>query len=217
MGLEKIKEQINRAEIESGRYTGSVNLIAVSKVQPLDKVENILTMGHRVFGENRVQEAYQKWPLWKEKFSNVALHLLGPLQTNKVKEALGLFDVIHSLDREKLARIFSEEIQKKGFSPEFFIQVNTGEEQQKAGVFPTAVDDFTKLCMEKYDLPVVGLMCIPPIDEEPALHFALLKKIADRNGLKRLSMGMSSDFESAVALGATDVRIGSALFGEREL
>ena len=216
MGLKKIKEQINRAEIESGRHTGSVNLIAVSKVQPLDKVENILTMGHRVFGENRVQEAYQKWPLWKEKFSNIALHLLGPLQTNKVKEALGLFDVIHSLDREKLARIFSEEIQKKGFSPEFFIQVNTGEEEQKAGVSPAVVDDFIKLCKERYDLPVVGLMCIPPIDEEPALHFALLKKIADTNGLKRLSMGMSSDFESAIAIGATDVRVGSALFGERE-
>ena len=215
MGLEDIKEQINRAEIESGRDIGSVNLIAVSKVQPLQKVESTLTLGHRVFGENRVQEAYQKWPLWKEKFPNVSLHLLGPLQTNKVKEALGLFDVIHSLDREKLARFFSEEIQKSGYSPEFFIQVNTGEEEQKAGISPATVDDFIKLCKEKYSLPVVGLMCIPPIDEEPSLHFALLKKIADRNDLKRLSMGMSSDFRSAIALGATDVRIGSAIFGER--
>ena len=215
MGLEEIKNQVKRAEVDSGRQIGSVNLIAVSKVQPLQKVENTLIKGHRVFGENRVQEAYQKWPLWKEKFSNVSLHLLGPLQTNKVKDALNLFDVIHSLDREKLARILSEEIQKKGHSPEFFIQVNTGEEDQKAGISPLVVDDFVTSCREKYLLPIIGLMCIPPVDDEPSLHFALLKKIADRNGLKRLSMGMSSDFQSAIALGATDVRIGSAIFGER--
>ena len=215
MGLEEIKNQVKRAEVDSGRQIGSVNLIAVSKVQPLQKVENTLINGHRIFGENRVQEAYQKWPLWKEKFSNVSLHLLGPLQTNKVKDALNLFNVIHSLDREKLARIFSEEIQKKGHSPEFFIQVNTGEEDQKAGISPLVVDDFVTSCREKYLLPIIGLMCIPPVDDEPSLHFALLKKIADRNGLKRLSMGMSSDFQSAIALGATDVRIGSAIFGER--
>ena len=215
MSLEEITKQIRRAETEGGRQPGSVSLIAVSKVQPLEKVEKTLIKGHRVFGENRVQEAYQKWPQWKEKFSNISLHLLGPLQTNKVKEAVGLFDVVHSLDREKLARVFSESIQKIGNSPEFFIQVNTGDEEQKAGIHPLLVDEFIKTCKEKYDLPVIGLMCIPPIDEEPSLHFALLKKIADRNGLERLSMGMSSDFKSAIALGATDVRIGSAIFGER--
>jgi pyridoxal phosphate enzyme (YggS family) len=215
LSLEEITKQIQRAETEGGRQPGSVNLIAVSKVQPLEKVEKTLIKGHRVFGENRVQEAYQKWPHWKEKFSNISLHLLGPLQTNKVKEALGLFDVIHSLDREKLARVFSEAIQKTGSSPEFFIQVNTGDEEQKSGIHPVLVDEFIESCKKKYDLPVIGLMCIPPIDEEPSLHFALLKKIADRNGLKRLSMGMSSDFKSAIALGATDVRIGSAIFGER--
>jgi PLP dependent protein len=215
MSLKQIKDQIKRAETDSGRTIGSVNLIAVSKVQPLQKVENALIEGHRVFGENRVQEAYKKWPLWKEKFPNVSLHLLGPLQTNKVKDALGLFDVIHSLDREKLARIFADTIQKMGYSPEFFIQVNTGEEEQKAGISSLMVDSFVEICREKYDLPIVGLMCIPPIDEEPSLHFALLNKIAERNGLKRLSMGMSSDFESAIALGATDIRIGSAIFGER--
>ena len=216
MGLAEIKNQIKRAETESGRQLGSVNLIAVSKVQPLEKVEKVLIEGHRVFGENRVQEAYQKWPIWKQKFSNISLHLLGPLQTNKVKEALGLFDVVHSLDRDKLARNFSESIQRVGFSPDFFVQVNTGEEEQKAGISPAEVDLFIKLCREKYQLPVIGVMCIPPIDEEPSLHFALLKKIAARNGLKRLSMGMSSDFQSAIALGATDIRVGSAIFGQRE-
>ena len=216
MGLAEIKNQIKRAETESGRQLGSVNLIAVSKVQPLEKVEKVLIEGHRVFGENRVQEAYQKWPIWKQKFSNISLHLLGPLQTNKVKEALGLFDVVHSLDRDKLARNFSESIQRVGFSPDFFVQVNTGEEEQKAGISPAEADLFIKLCREKYQLPVIGVMCIPPIDEEPSLHFALLKKIAARNGLKRLSMGMSSDFQSAIALGATDIRVGSAIFGQRE-
>ena len=145
----------------------------------------------------------------------VVLHLLGPLQTNKVKEVLALFDVVHSLDREKLARVFSENIQKQGVSPEFFIQVNTGEEDQKAGISPIMADEFINQCKKIYDLPIVGLMCIPPIDEEPALHFALLKKIAERNGLERLSMGMSSDFLSAITFGSTDVRIGSAIFGQR--
>ena len=215
MGLEEIKSRIKKAEINGRREIGSVNLIAVSKVQPLEKVEKILLAGQLVFGENRVQEASQKWPVWKQKFSTISLHLLGPLQTNKVKEALGLFDVVHSLDREKLARVFSESIQKKGSSPEFFIQVNTGEEEQKAGIYPSMVDEFVVSCRDTYNLPIVGLMCIPPIDEEPSLHFALLKKIAERNGLTRLSMGMSSDFESAIALGSTDVRIGSAIFGER--
>ena len=215
MSLEEIKVQISNAEILNNRPKGSVNLIAVSKVQPLERIEKVLNEGHRVFGENRVQEAYQKWPAWKEQFSNVSLHLLGPLQTNKVKEALGLFDVVHSLDRDKLARIFSDNIQKLGWSPEFFIQVNTGEEEQKAGISPVEVDKFIKECQKVYSLPIIGLMCIPPIDEEPSLHFALLKKIAQRHGLNRLSMGMSSDFLSAITFGSTDVRIGSAIFGQR--
>ena len=215
MSLENIKDQIRNAELINNRLKGSVNLIAVSKVQPAERIERVLSQGHRIFGENRVQEAYQKWPVWKKKFPEDSLHLLGPLQTNKVKEVLGLFDVVHSLDREKLARIFSENIQKLGYSPDFFIQVNTGEEEQKAGIFPSMVDKFVEQCRTVYDLPIVGLMCIPPIHEEPSLHFALLKKIAERNDLKRLSMGMSSDFVSAIALGSTDVRIGSALFGKR--
>ncbi|MDG2473744.1 MAG: YggS family pyridoxal phosphate-dependent enzyme [Paracoccaceae bacterium] len=215
MSLENIKDQIRNAELTNNRQKGSVNLIAVSKVQPLERVERVLSQGHRIFGENRVQEAYQKWPAWKEKFPTVSLHLLGPLQTNKVKEVLGLFDVVHSLDRDKLARIFSENIQKLGSSPDFFIQVNTGEEEQKAGIFPAMVDKFVEQCKNTYDLPIVGLMCIPPIDEEPSLHFALLKKIAERNGLNRLSMGMSADFVSAITFGSTDVRIGSAIFGRR--
>ena len=215
MSLENIKDQIRNAELTNNRQNGSVNLIAVSKVQPVERVERVLSQGHRIFGENRVQEAYQKWPAWKEKFPTVSLHLLGPLQTNKVKEVLGLFDVVHSLDRDKLARIFSENIQKLGSSPDFFIQVNTGEEEQKAGIFPTMVDKFVEQCKNTYDLPIVGLMCIPPIDEEPSLHFALLKKIAERNGLNRLSMGMSADFVSAITFGSTDVRIGSAIFGRR--
>ena len=215
MSLDEINHQIKRAELSNNRPIGSVNLIAVSKVQPFERVESVLRKGHRSFGENRVQEAYKKWPAWKEKFSKVVLHFLGPLQTNKVKEVLGLFDVVHSLDREKLARVFSENIQKQGFSPDFFIQVNTGEEDQKAGISPLMVDEFIKQCKKIYDLPVVGLMCIPPVDEEPALHFALLKKIAERNGLKRLSMGMSSDYLTAITFGSTDVRIGSAIFGQR--
>ncbi len=215
MSFDNIKDQIRNAELMNNRPVGSVNLIAVSKVQPIERVENVLIKGHRSFGENRVQEAYKKWPAWKEKFSKVVLHLLGPLQTNKVKEVLGLFDVVHSLDREKLAKVFSENIQKQGYSPEFFIQVNTGEEDQKAGISPIMADEFIKQCKKTYDLPVVGLMCIPPVDEEPALHFALLKKIAKRNGLNRLSMGMSSDFLTAINFGSTDVRIGSAIFGQR--
>ena len=215
MSIKNIRNQIRLAELDSSRVEGSVNLIAVSKLQPLARIEKVLLAGHRVFGENRVQEAYQKWPSLKETYPNVSLHLLGPLQTNKVKESLKLFDVVHSLDREKLARVFSENIQQLGQSPDFFIQVNTGEEEQKSGIPPNMVDKFVSDCRETYKLPIVGLMCIPPINEEPALHFALLKKIAERNGLKRLSMGMSSDFVSAITFGSTDVRIGSALFGKR--
>ena len=215
MSIENIREQIRTAELENNRVQGSVNLIAVSKLQPIERIENVLLGGQRVFGENRVQEAYQKWPVWKEIYPNVSLHLLGPLQTNKVKEVLRLFDVVHSLDREKLAKVFAENIQKLGYSPDFFIQVNTGEEEQKSGIYPKMVDEFVSVCRDTYKLPIVGLMCIPPINEEPSLHFALLKKLAERNGLKRLSMGMSSDFVSAITFGSTDVRVGSALFGKR--
>ncbi len=215
MSLEEVKKEIRNSELGSNRPEGSVNLIAVSKMQPIERVEDVLNQGHRVFGENRVQEAYKKWSIWKEQFPSVLLHLLGPLQTNKVKDVLGLFDVIHSLDREKLARTFSQNIQEIGKSPEFFIQVNTGGEEQKSGISPVMVDKFIADWRNIYDLPIVGLMCIPPVKEEPALHFALLKKIAERNGLTRLSMGMSSDFATAIKFGATDVRIGSALFGAR--
>ena len=216
MSLEKIKEEIRQSELLYNRTRDSVKLIAVSKVQPKERIRKVLMSGHRVFGENRVQEATERWSFWEKEFNDISLHLLGPLQTNKVKDALEIFQTIHSLDREKLARVLSENIQKKGISPEIFIQVNTGQEPQKAGIFPNMTDQFVEICRKSYNLPIVGLMCIPPIDEEPSLHFSLLKKIAQRNGLSRLSMGMSSDFKTAIALGATDVRIGSAIFGERQ-
>ena len=214
MSLVEIKSRIARAEAEAGRAPGSVRLIAVSKVQPLDRVEDVLEQGHRLFGENRVQEAAGKWPDFKARFDGVELHLIGPLQTNKARQAFDLFDAIHSIDRPKLARTVARLAQETGHCPDLFIQVNTGEEAQKAGVLPDAADAFVADC-RALDLPVLGLMCIPPVDEEPSLHFALLTKIAARNGLAGLSMGMSSDFESAIALGATHVRVGSAIFGER--
>ena len=214
MPLADIQTRIETACSKSGREANSVQLIAVSKVQPNARVEAVLTEGHRVFGENRVQEAQGKWPEFKAKFSGVQLHLIGPLQSNKVKPALALFDAIHTLDREKLARRIATEVQARGSCPALFIQVNTGEEPQKAGVLPADIDAFVQAC-QGYDLPISGLMCIPPVNEEPSLHFALLAKMAKRNGLSGLSMGMSSDFESAIALGATHVRVGSAIFGER--
>ncbi len=214
MSLQEITARIRAAENRAGRPPGSVRLIAVSKMQPDERVEAVLQEGHRLFGENRVQEAARKWPAWKESHDGVELHLLGPLQTNKARQAFGLFDAIHSLDRPKLARTLARLAQEQGRCPQLFIQVNTGEEPQKAGVLPADTDGFIALCRE-LDLPVVGLMCIPPVDEEPALHFALLAKIAGRNGLKELSMGMSADFETAIAQGATYVRVGSAIFGAR--
>lgn len=216
MSLFEIKDLIREAELQSKRVPGSVNLIAVSKKQPHSRILKVLDCGHRVFGENRVQEAAAKWPIWKEKYRDVCLHLLGPLQTNKVKDAINIFDCVHSLDREKLAKVFAENIYKIGKSPEFFIQVNTGAESQKSGVLPSEIDSFIETCTKFYELPIIGLMCLPPVYEEAALHFKLLKKMADRNGLKRLSMGMSADFQSAIALGATDIRVGSAIFGDRE-
>ena len=214
MSLSEIIARIHAAEKRAERPTGSVRLIAVSKMQPNERVEAVLQQGHRLFGENRVQEAAGKWPAWREQFDDVELHLLGPLQTNKARQAMELFQAIHSVDRPKLARTLARLAQETGHCPMMFIQVNTGEEPQKAGVLPAAADDFISEC-RGLDLPVAGLMCIPPANEEPALHFALLAKIAERNGLKELSMGMSADFETAVALGATYVRVGSAIFGDR--
>ncbi|SEO86311.1 hypothetical protein SAMN04490248_11460 [Salinihabitans flavidus] len=215
MPLSEILTRIQKAEAEAGRAAGSVKLIAVSKRQPNERVEAVLSEGHRRFGENMVQEAAGKWPDFRARFEGIELHLVGPLQTNKARQAVELFEAIHSVDRPKLAKTLARLAQEMGQCPELFIQVNTGEEPQKAGVLPTEADDFVADC-RALDLPVAGLMCIPPVDEEPALHFALLAKIAERNGLSGLSMGMSGDFETAVALGATHVRVGSAIFGERE-
>lgn len=214
MSLSEISARVAKAERAAGRAPGSVRLIAVSKVQPLDRVEAVLTEDHRLFGENRVQEAADKWPEFRDQFDGVEVHLLGPLQTNKARQALDLFQAIHSLDRPKLARTLARLAQEEGHCPELFVQVNTGAEEQKAGVLPADADAFIKDCRD-LDLPLAGLMCIPPVDEEAALHFALLAKIAERNGLQGLSMGMSADFEKAIAFGATHVRVGSAIFGER--
>ena len=215
-GLAEVRERIDEAATKAGRAAGDVSLIAVSKVQPLERVVAVLEEGHRVFGENRVQEAAGKWPDLRERFEGVELHLIGPLQTNKVRQALGLFDCIHSVDREKLARRLADGFAETGRPLPCFLQVNTGEEPQKAGCLPGEADGFIAACRDAYGLPVEGLMCIPPADEEPSLHFALLKKIAERNGLRGLSMGMSGDFSSAIALGATHVRVGSAVFGARD-
>ncbi|MEX0305624.1 MAG: YggS family pyridoxal phosphate-dependent enzyme [Leisingera sp.] len=214
MPLADIKSRIANVEEKAGRAAGSVQLIAVSKVQPNDRVQAVLEEGHRCFGENKVQEAAGKWPGFAEQFDGIDLHLIGPLQTNKARQAMELFDSIHSVDRPKLANTLARLAQELGKCPDLFIQVNTGEEEQKAGVMPADADAFIAEC-RKLDLPVKGLMCIPPVDEEASLHFALLAKIAERNGLQGLSMGMSSDFEKAIALGATHVRVGSAIFGAR--
>ncbi|MEO1679156.1 MAG: YggS family pyridoxal phosphate-dependent enzyme [Pseudomonadota bacterium] len=214
MSLADIRARIAAAETESGRDPGSTTLIAVSKVQPLERVEAVLEAGHRVYGENRVQEAEEKWPAFMERYDGVELHLVGPLQSNKARAAMALFDVIHSVDRPKIARTLARLAQDTGACPRLFIQVNTGEEPQKAGVLSAEADAFVA-DVRALDLPLDGLMCIPPVDEEPALHFALLAKIAERNGLAGLSMGMSGDFERAIAQGATHIRVGSAIFGAR--
>lgn len=214
MGLDDIKTRMRKAEDDAGRTPDSVTLIAVSKKQPNERVAAVLEQGHRCFGENRVQEAAGKWPDFRERFQDIDLHLIGPLQTNKARQAFDLFQSIHSLDRPKLAKTLARLAQDEGHCPELFIQVNTGEEDQKAGILPGDADDFVKDC-KAMDLPIKGLMCIPPVDEEASLHFALLAKIAKRNGLSGLSMGMSGDFEKAIALGATHIRVGSAIFGAR--
>ena len=214
MSLADIRDRAEKAARKAGRSMDEIELVAVSKKQPDARVESVLHEGHRVFGENRVQEAQGKWPDFRENFGDVRLHLIGPLQTNKARAAMELFDVIQVLDRPKLATTLARLAQEVGQCPALYIQVNSGEEDQKAGVLPRETDAFVADC-RKMDLPVRGLMCIPPVDEEPSLHFALLRKIAERNGLEGLSMGMSADFETAIAQGATCIRVGSAIFGER--
>lgn len=214
MGLSDITTRIRKAEEAAGRSAGSVELIAISKVQPNARVEAVLEEGHRVFGENKVQEAEGKWPDFQARFPGTRLHLVGPLQSNKTRRAMELFDAIHSVDRPKLARSIARIAEETGHCPDLFVQVNTGEEEQKAGIAPADVDGFLAECREM-QLPVKGLMCIPPVEETPSLHFALLAKLAERNGLSGLSMGMSGDFEEAIFFGATHVRVGSAIFGER--
>ncbi|MFN3464561.1 MAG: YggS family pyridoxal phosphate-dependent enzyme [Terricaulis sp.] len=209
--------RIAQAAAASGRAPESITLTAVSKQQPDDRVEAMLAAGQRVFGENRVQEAEARWSERRARYPDLRLRLIGPLQSNKAADAVALFDVIESLDRPKLAAALATEAQKQGKNPEILIQVNTGEEAQKAGIAPGEADAFIKAARETHGLPITGLMCIPPVDEEPAMHFALLAKIAARNGLPVLSMGMSDDFETAIRFGATHVRVGSALFGARPL
>jgi hypothetical protein len=210
--LADILTRMAAAATASGRDPASVKLVAVSKQQPWSNIEPILAAGQSCFGENRVQEAAQRWGGRRE---GVELRLIGPLQTNKAVEAVQLFDVIESLDRAKLARALAEAFARLGRAPALYVQVNTGEEPQKAGVGPSDADAFIKACRDEFGLTIEGLMCVPPLDEEPALHFALLAKLARRNGLERLSMGMSGDFETAIRFGATSVRVGSALFGAR--
>ena len=214
MALADILARLRAAERAAGRAEGSVTLIAVSKVQPADRVEAVLQQGHRVFGENYVQEAAGKWPAWRDRFGPLELHMIGPLQTNKAKLAVDLFDVIHTLDRPSLAQKLASLQQARGSLPRLFVQVNTGAEPQKAGVLPADLSAFLVDC-RAMDLSPVGLMCIPPEDEDSTPHFAMLARMAADHGLSGLSMGMSSDFEAAVAHGATHVRVGSAIFGAR--
>src|SRR5215510_13354789 len=213
--LATVRQDIARACRDAGRPTGSVALVAVSKTFGADVIEPAIAAGQRVFGENRVQEAKAKWPALRERHPDIELHLIGPLQSNKAREAVALFDAIHSLDRPSLAEALAKEIARQGRTPLLFVEVNTGGEPQKAGVLPERADDFLNTCRERYGLIISGLMCIPPADEPPAPHFALTAKIAGRNGLKLLSMGMSADFATAIAFGATHVRIGTAIFGTR--
>ena len=213
--LAKVKNIVSEAARAADRRPEDVTLVAVGKAFPAEPVRRALEAGHRVFGENRPQEAEEKWPALKADYPDAALRLIGPLQRNKVRRAVALFDVIETVDRPKLARALANEMEHSGHRPDCLIQVNTGEEEQKAGVPPADADAFIRACREEYGLPVRGLMCIPPFDEEPSLHFALLREIAERNGLRELSMGMSGDFEIAIRFGATAVRVGTAIFGQR--
>mgnify|MGYP002628191098 FL=1 len=213
--LAEVRQRIADAARGAGRDPADITLVAVSKTHGADRVREMLEAGQRVFGENRVQEAQEKFPDLKSAYPDLELHLIGPLQTNKARDAVALFDVIQSVDRDRIAAALAKEMVHLGRRPACYIQVNTGEEPQKAGVAPADIDAFVATCRDTHKLPIVGLMCIPPVNEEPALHFALLTKIAARNGLSRVSMGMSADYETAVRLGATHVRVGSALFGAR--
>jgi len=214
-GLVHVRAEIARACKDAGRDSTEVTLVAVSKTFAAEAIEPVIAAGQRVFGENRVQEAKAKWPPLMAKHAGIELHLVGPLQSNKAKEAVALFDAIHSIDRPSLCEALAKEIAKQGRTPLLFVEVNTGAEPQKAGVLPQDADSFLAACRDKYGLTISGLMCIPPLNEAPAPHFALTAKIAKRNALKLLSMGMSADFASAIVLGATHVRVGSAIFGER--
>ncbi|UPK35817.1 YggS family pyridoxal phosphate-dependent enzyme [Bradyrhizobium sp. 186] len=214
-GLAAVEAEIARACKEARRERSSVTLIAVSKTFAADAITPVIGAGQRVFGENRVQEAKGKWPELTSAYPDIALHLIGPLQSNKAKEAVALFDAIHSVDRPSICQALAKEIESQNKHPQLFVQINTGEEAQKAGVAPGEADAFLANCRDTYGLTISGLMCIPPVDEPPAAHFALTAKIAARNGLTNLSMGMSADFATAIMLGATHVRVGSAIFGHR--
>jgi pyridoxal phosphate enzyme (YggS family) len=213
--LAAVRAEIARACKDAGRDPAGVTLIAVAKTFGPDAIEPVIAEGQRAFGENRVQEAKAKWPALKAKYPNIELHMVGPLQSNKAREAVALFDAIHSLDRQSLAEALAKEIAKQKRRPVLFVEINTGAEPQKAGVLPQEADAFIRRCREDWGLEVDGLMCIPPVEEAPAPHFALTAKIAARNGLKLLSMGMSADFPVAIAMGATHIRVGTAIFGER--
>jgi len=213
--LEDVRQRIAHVAEKSGRRPGDVTLVAVSKTFDAEAIQPVIDAGQRVFGENRVQEAQGKWPALKEKTPGIELNLIGPLQSNKAADAVALFDVVQSVDREKIARVLAEECEKQARSLRFYVQVNTGLEPQKAGIDPRETVAFVTLCRDELKLPVEGLMCIPPAEENPGPHFALLAKLARECGLKKLSMGMSGDFETAVEFGATSVRVGSAIFGAR--
>jgi hypothetical protein len=213
--LAEVRDRVAAAAREAGRDTASVHIIAVTKTFGAAEILPVLEAGHRLFGENRVQEAKAKWPPLKAEFPDIELHLIGPLQSNKVREAVALFDAIHTIDRDKIARAIADEQKRQGRQLKLFAEVNTGEEPQKAGVMPREATDFVNRCRNELALEIAGLMCIPPLEEEPGLHFALLAKLARESGLAHLSMGMSGDFETAIAFGASYVRVGSAIFGER--
>jgi pyridoxal phosphate enzyme (YggS family) len=213
--LKEVLRAIERAARDAGRSPDEVTLVCVSKTFPTDDIEPVLHAGQRVFGENRVQEALEKWPLLREAYPGIELHLIGPLQSNKALEAVKLFDVVETVDRDKIAAALTNAIQKTGRHPKLYVQVNTGAESQKAGVLPAYADAFIARCRGEWGLQIAGLMCIPPVDDQASPHFAMLNQIAARNGVTELSMGMSADFELAIQLGATHVRIGSAIFGDR--
>ena len=214
--LAAVQDRIAAAAREAKRDPASVHLIAVTKTFDAEHIQPVLDAGHRIFGENRVQEAKAKWPPLRERYPDLELHLIGPLQSNKVKEAVALFDAIHTIDRPKIARAIAEEMAGQDKRLQLFIQVNTGEEPQKAGVPPRETAGLLRLCREEFQLDIAGLMCIPPVDEEPGVHFAFLAKLSGELGLSQLSMGMSADFDKAITFGATHVRVGSQIFGSRD-